>query len=433
MARIVLASGAFWGDVMPFVPIANELCDRGHDVVYSLPAGHHEVLAGERFALHDNRSTFTHHDVLRDPVQLRILERQSGSTTGTTMARYWARRYFAEEAAQWVDATLEVLEDADLLVAHPTAAALAGIAAEAREVPMVCGHLFPMMIPSAHVDPAGTDLGRLPVPLARALRRAAWRAAPRLTSRMLQDPAANAVRTRLGLPRRTGHMMLGWTAAVRTFTLASPLVHPPAPDWDPSIEMVGFSLWPGPAGRTVSPETAAFLDDGEPPVLVTLGTSAASVSGPVFDAIAEALDSLGRRGLFLIGDGRLRTGRLADRPGVATFEPIDQVLPRCAAAVHSAGLGTTGATMSAGVPSVVLPWGFDQVAHARRATALGVAVTVSAKHHRTEDIAGALASLDHRDADRARSLAAALATEDAPRRAADIVEEVLGTTGGVAS
>ena len=43
MSRIVFSSAAFWGDIMPYVPIANELAARGHDVVYSLPAGHHEM------------------------------------------------------------------------------------------------------------------------------------------------------------------------------------------------------------------------------------------------------------------------------------------------------------------------------------------------------------------------------------------------------
>lgn len=430
MARIVFTSGAFWGDVMPYVPIANELARRGHDVTYSLPRAHHLILRGERFGLHDNRSTFTHHDVLQDPEQLRILEKQAGSTTGTALVRYWAKRYYARELDQWADATDEVLEGADVLVTHPTAAAVTAIPAQARGVPMVCGQLFPMMIPSAHVDPAGIDLRRLPAPAARTVRRAAWRAAPVLASRILQDPTANAVRARYGLAPQRGNMMTAWMRAVRTFVLASAHVHPRPPDWDPSVELIGFSLWPGPAGSTISPETAAFLDAGEPPVLVTLGTSAASVSRGVFDAVADALDRLGRRGLFLIGDEQLRAGRLERRPGVATFEPIGPVLARCSAIVHSAGLGTTAAAMAAGVPAVVLPWGFDQVAHARRAVELGVAVEASARRPRADDIARALSALDDGHARRAGDLAERLAAEDGPRRAADIVEEVAAGSAG---
>lgn len=430
MAKIVFSSAAFWGDVMPYVPVANRLVERGHEVVYSVPAAHHPALAGERFSLHDNRSTFSHHDVLRDPEQLRILERQAGSTTGTAMVRCWAGRYVAAEADQWIDATHDVLDGADVVVTHPTAATLTGIAAEARGIPMVCGQLFPMMIPSAHVDPAGVDLRRLPAPVARWARRAAWRIAPIASSRLLQDPAINAARRRHGLAPRRGNLMTAWTAAVRTFVLTSPRLHPPAPDWDPSIEVVGFSVWPGPPGAALSPETEAYLDacgaEGQKPVLVTLGTSAAATSGRAFDAIAAALDRTGRRGLFLVGSDELRTGRLADRAGVATFEPIGPALERCSAIVHSAGLGTTAATMTAGVPAVVLPWGFDQAAHARRAVELGTAVAASARHPEPDDLARALDRLDDGHRARAAALAEELAGEDGPGGAADVVEAVLG-------
>jgi hypothetical protein len=51
MARITVVSMAFWGDVMPFVPIANELAGRGHDVTFAVPEGFWPVLGNERFGL----------------------------------------------------------------------------------------------------------------------------------------------------------------------------------------------------------------------------------------------------------------------------------------------------------------------------------------------------------------------------------------------
>lgn len=192
---------------MPYVPIANELAARGHSVVYSLPAGHHALLEGESFELHDNGSTFTAQDVLSDPAQLRMLDKQKGSTTGTALVRYWAKRYIADEADMWADRTAEVLEGADLLVSHPTAATLAAIPAKAMRVPWVCGQLFPSMIPSAHTDPAGTNLSRLPSPLARRIRRSMWHLAPILASRIMRDKEVNAVRDRYGLEPKRGNMM----------------------------------------------------------------------------------------------------------------------------------------------------------------------------------------------------------------------------------
>jgi len=39
------------GDVFPYVPIANELATRGHDVIYVVPREFHALFAGEAFAL----------------------------------------------------------------------------------------------------------------------------------------------------------------------------------------------------------------------------------------------------------------------------------------------------------------------------------------------------------------------------------------------
>jgi UDP:flavonoid glycosyltransferase YjiC (YdhE family) len=39
MAKITIVSMAFWGDVMPFVPVANELAARGHDMTFAVPEG----------------------------------------------------------------------------------------------------------------------------------------------------------------------------------------------------------------------------------------------------------------------------------------------------------------------------------------------------------------------------------------------------------
>ena len=51
MARIVFASVAYLGDVAPYVAPANRLAERGHEVTFLVPAGFHDMLGGEQFAL----------------------------------------------------------------------------------------------------------------------------------------------------------------------------------------------------------------------------------------------------------------------------------------------------------------------------------------------------------------------------------------------
>jgi UDP:flavonoid glycosyltransferase YjiC (YdhE family) len=425
MANIVFSSAAFWGDVMPYVPIANELVERGHDVTYSLPAVHHEVLAHESFGLHDNRSTFSHYDVLSDPAQLEMLDKQQGSTTGTAMVRYWAKRYFADEADQWVDATAEALRGADLIVVHPTAATLSAIPAQAAQIPWVVGHLFPSMIRSRHTDPAGVDLSRLPAPVARTLRRVAWKTAPTLASPIMQDKAINRVRARYDLPPKRGNLMVAWMDADATAVLASPLYAPPRPDWPDRVTSTGFTPWAGPTGFELDPAIESYLSEGDPPVLVTMGTSTATIAGPILRATAAALDQLGHRGLFLVGTDENRHA-LDGVDGVFRFAPLGQVLDRCQAVVHQGGHGTVTATIHAGLPSVALPMGFDQIAHGRRLTQLGIGTMVKPRDRGTDSIAAAIASvLDDDVRHRARAFAADLQSENGTASTCDLIESTL--------
>lgn len=425
MASIVFSSAAFWGDVMPYVPIANELVDRGHQVTYSLPRAHHAVLAGETFELHDNRSSFTHHDVLSDPAQLRMLDKQQGSTTGTAMVRYWAKKYLADEADAWTDATAEALEGADLLVTHPTAATLSAIPAQASNIPWVVGHLFPSMIPSRHTDPAGMNLSRLPGPVARMLRRTAWKTAPTMAAPIMQDKAINRVRARYGLPAKRGNMMVAWLDADATAVLASPAYAPPAPDWPKGVVSTGFTHWSGPPDSVLSPEIDSYLDEGDPPILVTMGTSTATIAGPIFRDAATALERLGLRGLFLVGTDENRRA-LDGVQGVFTFAPLGQVLDRCRAVIHQGGHGTVAATLQSGRPSIAIPMGFDQIAHGRRLTELGLGTMVPARERGVDRIQAAITQVlaaDH--ANRASTFADELRAEDGVAAACDLIERTL--------
>src|SRR5258708_1887646 len=75
--------------------------------------------------------------------------------------------------------------------------------------------------------------------------------------------------------RRRGATTSAWTEADRTVLLASEHWFGESPvDWA-SYRWGGFTAW-APAGAALDSEVARYLDDGKRPILVTLGTSAAS-------------------------------------------------------------------------------------------------------------------------------------------------------------
>ena len=84
-------------------------------------------------------------------------------------------------------------------------------------------------------------------------------------------------------------------------------------------------------------ELRKFLDDGPPPIVFTLGSSAFWVAKDFYRDSIKAAQSLGERALLLIGHERNRPQEQLPK-GVAAFEyaPFGQVLPRARVIVHQA-------------------------------------------------------------------------------------------------
>jgi rhamnosyltransferase subunit B len=423
VARVTVVSMAFWGDVMPFVPIANELAGRGHDVTFAVPEGFWPVLDGEAFALAPVGTQFSPRELDRHGDRLE----GAASALGTARAaRFWIREFGVKPLRSILAALMDATEGADLVLTHPTAAFAARMVAEQRDIPWVTGHLFPMLIPTGDHLPPGWPLEKLARRPSTRHARLAWRTAEGMSARMMYDREINAQRVALGLPPVRANAMLGGLSPSLVLLLWSPLWAARASDWPAHYVTTGFTVWPGPAGQGIQPALSAHLDDGDPPVLVTLGTSAASNAGDLFDTIATVLDRTGRRGVFLVGGDDKITPKLAGRHDVWGFAPITQVLARCAAVVHAGGHGTTAAALAAGVPSVVVPMLYDQHWHARRAEELGVGTYLP----RGRDFEARLeAALDIANGGAARAAAADLGSrigeEDGVRRAADEIDAQL--------
>jgi rhamnosyltransferase subunit B len=167
-----------------------------------------------------------------------------------------------------------------------------------------------------------------------------------------------------------------------------------------------------------------YLDEGDPPVLVTLGTSAASNAEQVLAIVAGTLDRLGLRAVFLVGEQAGRLAAMRGRDDAWSFAPLPAVLPRCRAVVHAGGHGTTAAVVTAGLPSVVLPQIIDQRWHGERLQHLGAGRLVVRWDRRPAAVEEALRTTltDPSYAAAAADLAAAVGEEDGPGAAADAIE-----------
>lgn len=208
--------------------------------------------------------------------------------------------------------------------------------------------------------------------------------------------------------------------------MASPHYISPAPDWPSNYELTGFTHWEN-TGGLMPAEVDEFLDAGEPPLLITLGTLAAAVNPERFHDTVDAADALGLRTLALCSTDH-NAATLAERNDAAQhlavpFAPLSRVLPRVRAVVHSGSHGTNSMTLAAGLPSVIMASVFDQVWHARRQEQLGTGVHVPKGRHLGEAIKQLMSdtSMTHH----ATALAERLATEDGVAMTTQRIEDFL--------
>ena len=411
--HVGIASAAYWGDVMPFVPIAEELRRRGHRVTMVVPEGFHDMLRGHDVELVHLGTDFSPRELAAHGD---IIEKSSTIRGMQAALDLWIRQLSIAPAREIVGVLHAVAPD--VWLCHNTMAWLVELHARPTGTPLVVGHLFPMMIPTAtRMPPMLPGPANLPAPVCRA----AWRLGRRMTARMGFDDEVNALRAEYGLEPAFASTGFGWERADRVLALTSPSYWPVPNDWPDRVVATGLTVW-GDIDDPLPDGLRGHLESGEPPVLVTLGTSAASNARDAFEMAADAARGLGRRTVLLVGNQR-NVQQLAHRDDVWPFASLPAVLPHVSAVIHAAGHGTTAAALHAGVPQVVLPQTFDQIEHARRLEELGVGMSVPWRRRSTERIAAALDNLD-REAVRATAarIAAALAHENGPACAADHVE-----------
>jgi UDP:flavonoid glycosyltransferase YjiC (YdhE family) len=153
----------------------------------------------------------------------------------------------------------------------------------------------------------------------------------------------------------------------------SPSVYTKPLDWGGYTHVTGFWFLKRRGNWKPSRELMAFMDAGPKPIYV--GFSSMQPKDPIHmtSVILQALEQTGQRAVMVSGWGGLISSNLPTSVFLAESVPFDWLFPKIQAAIHHGGLGTTAAALSAGIPSVTIPFGLDQPFWARTLHQLGVA------------------------------------------------------------
>lgn len=424
--RIVLSTFGSFGDIHPYVAIALELKARGHHPVIATSEVYREKMevAGIEFVpIRPDMPSYDEPDKLIK-LSTDLIDRKTGTERVIGL--------FTGNLKEVYDDLDAAVEGADLLVTH-LLPLVGPIVAQKRGLPWVSTVLAPLSFFSAYEPPVAPQMPSLYhiIKLSPVLGRLFRRVAKFRLDHMLK--AVYQLRAELGMPKGEQPLLGGQHSPQRVLALFSPVIGRPQPDWPPKTSVTGFAFYDRRDffGETeMQTELLRFLDDGPPPIIFTLGSSAFWVAENFYLDSLKSAQALGRRALLLIGHQRNMPGDSLPQ-GIAAFEyaPFEQVFPRAAAIVHSGGIGTTGQALKSGRPQLVVPHAHDQFDNAARVVRLGCGRSLPRPRYNaasaTKELAALLGDKDY--SVRAGEIGLQVQKENGAAAAADAIEELLIT------
>lgn len=419
--RIVLSTFGSFGDVHPYMAIGLALRARGHQAVIAAMESYREIInaAGLEFAP-------VRPDIPPPKEQdLEVIEKIMEPRTGP---RFLMDQIVYPAVRDAYQDLLVAVKGADLLITHPAAPA-GPLVGRKTGLPWISTILAPLSFFSVY-DP--------PIPPVMQWTTRVFRLLGPRFLKLFFDVIRNQykakhvaeLRAELGLPDYGNPMFEGQHSPTRVLALFSKVFGAPQPDWPPQTKITGFCFYHGNYESEFPPELSDFLEGGPRPIVFTLGSSAIWVARDFFQESIEAARRLGQRAVLLIGDERNYPGALPEGMIAVNYVPYQSLMPRASVVVHHGGVGTTSHGLLSGVPTLIVPFAFDQADNADHAERLGVSRTVYRDKYRATRVANELHNLlnDPSYARRAEEVSRQLKQENGPARAADLIEEVLGRT-----
>jgi UDP:flavonoid glycosyltransferase YjiC (YdhE family) len=364
--RIVLNTFGSYGDIHPYLALGMELRARGHSVVIATMEIYREKVCNAGLEFAAVRPNIPQPKDQEPGLIDKIMDPKDGPRFLTEQVIFPAVRDSYQDLVQAVNG-------ADLLVTHPAAPAgpLVGRKTGMRWISTV---LAPLSFFSAY-DP--------PVPPYWQWTSKLQLLGPRVMKPFLDfmknNYKAKAVvdfRSEIGLSDNGNPMFDAQHSPELVLAMFSRSFASPQPDWPPQTRLTGFCFYDGKNEEVIPSELLSFLQAGPAPIVFTLGSSAVWVARDFFRESIKAAQSLGQRAVLIIGDERNSPAEIPEGMIAINYAPYQALLPRASVVVHHGGVGTTAQGLLAGVPTLIVPFAFDQSDNAAHAKRIGTSRTV---------------------------------------------------------
>lgn len=394
------------GDVLPYIALGKGLHQAGHEIRFATFENFQDVVTErglEYFPIHGDS---------------RELINKAGASA-TSLARTFGS--LANSYAR--DLSAPKLLNTDLILNQLPVGLYGYDLAEKARIPMIQIAVIPlsrtseipfMAFPQAP-HPGYNHLTH------RLAEQAAWQMMRRAVNRWRRDT--------LGLPR---HPILGYfdclgTPQVPMIYGFSPHVISRPSDWGEGIFISGYWFPQSPNWQPPA-QLEEFIAKGKPPILISFGSMPISQIRKTTETIIEALAQSERRAILNLGWSDLAEIDLPPFIYPVSYVPYDWLLSQMAMVIHHGGSGTTAYGLRSGVPSMAIPFVFDQYFWGQRIAALGAGPSpIPFRHLDSRELAQAidLATSNDQMQQRAYSLGQKLQLEDGIAEAIDIINKHL--------
>ncbi|KAI0051096.1 glycosyltransferase family 1 protein [Auriscalpium vulgare] len=369
------------GDVQPYIALGLGLMKQGHKVTIVTHQEYHEWIVG--FGIN-------HREAGGDPGALMKLSVEN---------KMFSPQFFKESIGkfrQWLDDlfvdSYEQCKDADVLLESPSV--MAGVhIAEALHIPYFRTFTMPWTktreFPHAFLSPP-VDAPTFNAASYVLFDNVLWTATSGQVNRWRKHTM------HIG-PTDMGHLAQSKIPFIYNFSQA---VVPKPLDWGDATTISGYWFLDNPDLGWTPPESLiAWMDkarkDQKPIVYIGFGSIVVPNPKLVTDHLIKAVQRSGVRAIISKGwSARMaKPGEEDDTVFPDECYPLEKVphdwlFPKIDAAMHHGGAGTTGASLRAGIPTLIRPWFGDQFFWASRVQKLGVGVKVTSL--RVAEIADAL-------------------------------------------
>jgi len=139
----------------------------------------------------------------------------------------------------------------------------------------------------------------------------------------------------------------------------SPSIIPKPPDWPDWLNVTGYWFLPQKKNWQPPEKLLDFLDSGPPPVYFGFGSVPVHNQEKITQLVIESLVKSGKRGVLQIGRN-INNAQISDNVFQTGWVPHEWLFPKMVALVHHGGASTTANGLRAGVPSIIIPFAWDQ-------------------------------------------------------------------------